>query len=78
MKPKKYKIKIREEFNGLKIKPEVMELQGEVVELVRLWKIDTDDTRYPGEYAMGTLGVDNDILSDAGIDWIASGDVERI
>ena len=76
MIPKRYRINIREEFNGLKIKPEVMELQGEIVELIPLWEIEKDDTRYPGEYAMGTIG--DTTLNEVGIDWIASGDVEEI
>ena len=74
-------IKLRETFNGLPLKPKVKEfLDGKTMVFSYCWKILPDE-KYPGEYAMQPdisdyNSADWGLFNEAGISWIASGDVE--
>ena len=49
---KKYKIKLRPEYNGRPMRPGFEVLDGKVMELMTLWAQEDDDP-YPGEKALG-------------------------
>ena len=66
-------ISVRPFFKGREAKPEALAMNGRTVQLRSLWEMGPGDP-YPGEWALGdSLGKAE--LSDAGIAWIASGDV---
>lgn len=67
------KVSIRTEYEGRAVKPEAIALNGRVLMLRALWPMDEGDP-YPGEWALGD-GHGETALTDAGITWIASGDV---
>lgn len=60
----------------LPLKEHAARLDGCMAHLEALWEIEHDDSRYPGEWALGPADRDaRDLLDRAGITWIASGDV---
>jgi hypothetical protein len=67
------RLTLRETYLGMSLKTEVAALRGAVVHLTPLWQCE-DDERYPGEWALGDAR-GHDALGEAGISWIASGDV---
>lgn len=75
--PVRCKITMRETYNGNRIKPECLPLQGKELNLVSLWKMDNEDP-YPGEYALTTPNSCRELYELGGITWIASGDVTPI
>lgn len=71
-------VQIRETANGGAIKPNVdaLALNGKRLKLEVLWRIEDDDSRYPGEWALGPGdSVARDLFNKSQILWIASGDV---
>ena len=69
-------IRLRAEYRGRELKPEMKPLEGKVALLVPLWLMGDGD-RYPGEWALADAEGEN-TLSSVGISWIASGDVKAI
>lgn len=65
---------VRIRRNGLQLKPDIEALNGTTGQFQAMWQAESDDARYPGEWAMQAVG--HDALMDAGISWIASGDLE--
>lgn len=55
------------------LKPECECLDGKVALFIASWRIEADDDRYPGEWAMVPLG-----WRDWPIAWIASGDLTNL
>lgn len=73
----KCKINIRKSFKGQIQKPNANKLDGNVYDLVCAWECEKGET-YEGEFAMSPMR-NNDAIKqfdDAGLSWIASGDVE--
>ena len=75
-------ITMRETHRGMPIKPGVKEvLDGKTMVFTYCWVCE-DDEKYPGECAMdpsvmkGYDSPDNLLFREAGITWIASGDVK--
>jgi len=70
------RIKLRTTHKGQPLRPKVKQFDGRVVNLECLWRCEEGE-RYAGEYAMSaTDKTINDAFFDAGMSWIASGDVE--
>jgi len=74
--PRKFKIQIREIVHGMNPRPEVFRLNDQIVTLTNCGWQGSDD-KYPGEEMLwAKLGTESsNILDDAGISWIASGDL---
>lgn len=71
----KCKVMLRTEYKSREIKPTCKELDGKELGLYVLWHMDEGDP-YPNEWALGERKAG--ALAEAGITWIASGDVEVI
>jgi len=71
------RIKVRPEYKGRKARPEVQELNGQILLMQVLWLQDDGD-KYPGEYALRPDDKDTWFKwsEKNGVGWIASGDVE--
>ena len=72
----KYKISLRKDYNERPIKSGFEILDGKVMELMTLWKMEDDDP-YPGEVALGQPkeGTEADkLFEQLDVGWIASGD----
>lgn len=68
-----FTVKIRRN-TGLKIKPECEAIDGQTYFFRYGWKIDQDDSRYPGEIAW----IPDDSRYPKNVPtWIASGDLEQ-
>jgi hypothetical protein len=67
------RVSIRPEYEKRAAKPEALALNGRDLMLRALWLMDESDP-YPGEWALGDSHGET-ALTDAGITWIASGDV---
>ena len=74
------RIKLRSEYEGQPLKPNVLELNGKVFNLMCCWQIDEGE-RYSNEYALEPYRKDKaavEAFENAGISWIASGDIKVI
>ena len=74
------KIKLRPQYEGQPLKPNVAELDGKIFDLMCCWQFDTDE-RYPLEYALEPDRQDFAAIkafAEADLMWIASGDIELI
>lgn len=60
-------VKIRRDI-GLEVKPEAEAMDGKRLTFTVLWQFESDDSRYPNEFALGTP-------HEFDLTWIASGDV---
>ena len=75
----KCKIKFRPTFKGNQLKERVKQINGEILILQCMWQCEEYE-KYAMEFALGAGSNKDsqDILYNADISWIASGDVEVI
>ena len=69
----KCRVKLRPSFKGCTLKAEARPLKGLTLILQYAWTFEEDEF-YAGEYAM----MSTELKEIAGIEWIASGDLESI
>ena len=74
MERKLFRVQIRR-YDGRRVKPEAEQIDGKVYLFMRVWTIDFDDPRYPGETAWAPVDVTWPRDAPA---WIASGDLEEV
>ena len=74
MERKLFRVQIRR-YDGRRVKPEAEQVDGKVFMFRRLWDMDDDDRRYPGETAWGE---DDPAWPRDAPSWIASGDLEEV
>jgi hypothetical protein len=72
-----YRIKLRR-THGLVVKPEHERLDGQVFEFRVGWQMESDDRRYPHEWAMLPERGSGFPVDDHSPTWIASGDLELV
>jgi len=78
-KPRKFKIQLRKTTHGMKIRPEILRLEGKIVTLINCG-FQGSDEKYPGEEMLWPepRTPDAHLFDECGIVWIASGDVVEL